>query len=427
MKNSLIYRMTALAVLVAAVGILGSCRKNTGTTDLVIVPPIVPGVRQLSVSVLNSSNKDSLTGYTLSLKTPSALIETTVAGKKFVVDNPVAGTYTLTASLNGFIANSKTFSVVLPAQITASLYVDESIQLTKTAPVVVVTTTAPATVTVKQVAEVPASPVVAVLTVPAATVFTLPDNSKPVTVNISVTNIPTPAQSVPTVVVANVSEKQAAPVQVVIGDKLPMKILDLQPSGLTFDKPMVIELSIADCYPKAMTIAEKIAKQADLSLNYVRKDNTVEKVAPDHFSADRNTVYFQITHFSQWFMTNNKVTVTKIGSSLSPVQEKTAGCGEALAGSFVYTLRIKYLDPADPYLPWLLSNEEIDLVYTVSESFAVDPLPGYSTKATWQCDLVNYRVVDTTPGGRSRDVAVPQSGRQVVVQRIICHNQGGGK
>lgn len=427
MKNSMIYRMTALAVLVVAIGILGSCRKNSGTTDLVIVPPVVPGVRQLSVSVLNSLNNDSLTGYTLSLKTPTAEINMTVAGKRFVVANPVAGAYTITASLNGFVTNTKTFSVVLPTQITASLYVDESIFLTKTAPVVVVTTTASATVTVKEDAEVPASLVVAVVSIPAGTVFTMPDNSKPVSVNVSVTNIPTPVSEIPTVIVAGVAEKQAAPVQVVIGDKLPMKVLDLQPEGLTFDKPMVIELSIGDCYPKSMTVAEKTAKQTDLTLNYIRKDKTVEKVVPDHFSADRNTVYFKITHFSEWFMTNNNVTVTEVGNSLSPLQEKTAGCGVPLSGTFEYILRIKYLDPADPYLPWLLSGSEVDLVYTVTESFTVDALPGYSTKATWQCDMITYRVVDKTPGGRSRDVSVPQTGRQVVVERIICHNQGAGK
>lgn|GEM_PF-1922648 len=427
MKKSMFRQIAVVAAVVITLVITGSCRKNSGSTDLVIDPPKVPGTRALTVSVLNSTSLDSLSGYTLHVKSPSGESDKTVSGTRCVIANPEAGTYTFTASLNGYVSASTDLKVVLPADQMAGLSISQSILLAKSAPVVAVTATAGATVTVKENVEETAAPVVATVTVPSNTVFTLADGSKPATVNISVTNVPVAAAAAPVEVVNGVSQVQMTDVQVVAGDKIPLKTLDLQPEGLTFDKPMVIDMSIADLYPPAMSVAEKTTRQAGLVLSYVHKDGSVEKVVPDHFSADRNTAYFKISHFSKWQIVNDHVKLKYISSSDSPLQVKTAGCGEALSGTFTYESRYKYLDPTDPWLSWVMTSSTNDLVYTLSQEVNQSAVPGYSISATWKCTLEKWQVIDSDdPGHTTRNVLIPTNG-VLTVNTSICHNQGNGK
>jgi hypothetical protein len=425
MKKSIFKQLAVLVVLAAVVASIGSCRKNSGNTDLVIVPPKLPGLRQLVVSVLNSSTQDSLTGYTLHIKSPSGESDQSVTGTRYVIKNPEVGTYTLTATLSGFVSQSQSVKVAAIADETIGYTLQAGFFLTKSAPVVAVTTTSGGTVTVKEDVEQPSSPVVATVNIPANIVYTMPDGSKPATVNISVTNVPVAAETAPVEVVNGVSEVQMTKVDLVAGDKIPLKTLDLQPEGLTFSKPMMVDMNIADLYPPQMSVAEKTKRQAGLVLSYVHQDGTVEKVVPDHFSADRNTAYFNITHFSKWIIVNEHVKLKYVSSSDSPLQVKTAGCGEALSGFFEYESRYKFLDPAYPWLSWVITRGTNDLVYGIMEDYSKSAIPGYSQTATWKCTLEKWQVIDMDDTMSSNHYVIIPTNGILDFSTSLCHNQGG--
>jgi hypothetical protein len=186
---------------------------------------------------------------------------------------------------------------------------------------------------------------------------------------------------------------------------------------------------IGDMYPPNLPLADKIAKQDGLTLNYVRKDGTIEVLTPDHFSPDRNTVYYKVTHFSKWNLLDNWLDIQYINTTNSPLQSKSGSCGFGLAGSFNYTVRYKIMDPADPYRPWLLTSRFADAVYSVSDSYSFDARAGYYVQASWQCNVLNYVLTDKCPGywqqWRTRNISIPESGDKVKLTYVVCHNQGG--
>jgi hypothetical protein len=319
-------------------------------------------------------------------------------------------------------------NVVVPTDAKTSMIVKESIGLTKAAPAVVVAAATGGVITTKSNTDVASSAVVANTTVAPATVFTLADGTKPATVSISVSNVPVNTQIVPLMNVGGVNEIQVKGVEVV-KDQIPVKTLDLQPEGMTFDKPMVIDMYIGDLYPPTMSLADKTAKQTGLTLNYVRKDGTVEVLTPDHFSADRNTVYYKVTHFSKWSLLDNYLSIKYINTTLAPKKTQVGKCGFAFAGNFTQTTRYVYGAAGDPYGPWLLTGRFADAVFTVNQSFSFPARAGYYIEASWECNMENWVMTDTCPGywqqWRTRNITIPVEGQQVKLVYVVCHNQGG--
>lgn len=426
MKKSNLNFLLGLLLIVTSVTAFHGCKKSSDAPDpnLSIVVK-----RQLVVSVLNAFTNDSIGQFNVSITTPSSTISQVSTGNTFVVPDPVAGSYTIVVSKTGYTtSNPKVVTVVLPTDPKASLKVDATLALSKAATAVAVTTTAGATIPVKANAEVPSSATVANVTVAASTAFTLADGTKPTTVNISVTNVPVNAALEQIINSGGSSQIEVGNIEV-IKDQIPVKSLDLQPEGLTFDKPMIIDMYIGDLYPSTMPLDVKILKQDGLTLNYVKKDGTVEVLKPDHFSTDRNTVYYKVTHFSKWNLLDGWLSIKQNASTLSPLETKTGSCGQAFSGSFEYTTLYKMNDPADPYRPWLLTGVWADAKYTVKEAFTAAAQANYYAQVTWQVTLENWTLTDTCPGfwqtWRTRTIVIPIQGNKPLIKYIACHNQGG--
>jgi len=426
MKNLSLKVARTLILCGIALLAIYSCKKSPVPPD----PNLdVPVTRQLVISALNAFSTDSIGQFSVTVTTPTTTVNQVATGNTYVLNNPVSGTYVITISKTGYVtSNPSTVNVVVPTDAKTSMIVKESIGLTKSAPAVVVTGATGGVITTKSNTDVASSAVVANTTVAPATVFTLADGTKPATVSISVSNVPVNTQIVPLMNVGGVNEIQVTGIDV-IKDQIPVKSLDLQPEGMTFDKPMIIDMYIGDLYPPIMSIADKTAKQTGLTLNYVRKDGTVEVLTPDHFSADRNTVYYKVTHFSKWNLLDNYLTIKFISTSLAPIQTQTGKCGFPFAGNFKQVSRYVYGAAADPYGPWLLTGRFADAVYSVSVNFSEVAKTGYYVQATWQCNLENWVMTDLCPGywqqWRTRNITIPVSGQAVKITYVVCHNQGG--
>jgi len=419
-------KLILIFLLVATVGAtFNSCRKSVGPPD----PNLSITVqRQIVISALNSFTNDSIGQFSAAITTPAGATTTLVAaGNTVVVSDPVAGAYVVVVSKTGYnTSTAKTLNVALPTDAKSSFILKTSVGLSKVAAAVAVTSAAGATIAVKSNSEVATSSVIADVTVAPATVFTLADGTKPTTVNISVTNVPVNTQLAPVLNVGGVNQVQVSSIDV-IKDQIPVKTLDLQPEGMTFDKPMIIDMYIGDMYPSDMPVAIKTLKQDGLTLNYVKKDGTVEVLTPDHFSADRNTVYYKITHFSKWNLLDSWLSIKLTGTTKSAIQSQSGACGAPLGGTFTYTTTYKMNDPADPYRPWLLTSRWADAVYSVKENYSFAAQTGFIAVATWQCTLENWTLTDTCPGywqtWRTRSIVIPVQGEKPQLQYVACHQQ----
>lgn len=427
MKKSMIKLVAVLTVWLVVLLIVGSCQENSGTTDLTLWQPNSPGVRQLVIGVVNSNTKDSVSGFNVSIKTPTQQIEAAVAGKKYVVSDLVAGTYTISVTLTGYLSSSKNITVVLPNDPITNLIINETILVTKLAPAVTITASSGGTVSVKTNSEDITSSVSVNVTVPAGIVFTMPDGSKPPTVSLVVTNLPAAKNSQTVETVGGLAQMNMKPI-VLVNDQIPLVSLNFQPEGLTFDKPLIVDMNISDLYPATMPAEYRKIRQDGLSLNYVRKDGTIEKIAPDHFSADRNTVYFKIYHFSNYSMVDDNVCLKLIKTSTSELTQ-SSDCGKPMTFSFDYESRYVCNDPCncqDTYIPWMLTTKQADAVFLSSVKFNLPAVPGYSMEVTCQILIEIWQLTTTGINGFSSTVIIPQNSTMTTIRLNMCHNQGGG-
>lgn len=410
-------------LLIAIAGIIVySCRKSEGPPD---PNATITVERKLVISALNSFVRDSIGQFSVAITSPSGTVNQVATGNTYVVKDPVAGDYTIVVSKTGYnTASPEVITVTLPTDPKASMTINVTSLLVKLAAPVAVTGTTGAVIAVKTNSEVPTSAPVANATVAPGTVFTLADGTKPATVNITATNIPTEASTAP---ITNTGGGQQASVtsnSELVNSSVPLQQLDLQPSGLVLSVPMMIDMYIGNDYPSDMSLAEKIAAQDGLTLNYVRTDGTVEVVSPDHFSADRNTVYYKISHFSRWTRLNKYSRVTKATPFITyETQSKTSDCGGNISGSYLFyrlylsSTRIGW---------WLGLRSDLHLYYSLIHPLGIIQSPtGFYVKADVTATIENWVLTITVPGfPRTYNIQIPTN---ITFKQafIPCHNQGG--
>lgn len=375
--------------------------------------------REIVISALNAFNKDSISQFDAKITTPTTTMSKTSTGNRLVVTNLVAGTYKIIISKSGFTTSEEQeITIVLPTDPKASLIIPTGVLLSKTATPVAVTGATGATIAVKEDAANASSAPVAAAQVQPGTTFTLADGTKPASVSISVTNIPVNTDVAPVTIINGVSTKVVTGPVEVIGDKIPSTKLDLQPEGLVLSQPMIISVNLSDRYPASMSVAEKTARQAGLRMNYERKDGTFEVVTPDNFSADRNTVYYKISHFSQWNEVNEFVKITKSSTTgLSPLQIANGICGRVFSNTFSYsqTLTSKF--------SWLLAGSETPITYASTTKVDAEAKSGFSAQYRYNCVTESYTLTDLTPGfGSSITFTKPVNGVTTLIWSA-CHNQ----
>jgi len=420
-KSNLKLILALLLVTVAGI-VVYSCRKSEGPPD---PNATITVERKLVISALNTFTPDSIGQFSAAITSPSGTTNQVATGNTIVIKDPVAGNYSVVVSKTGYATSeAKNFTVTLPTDPKSNSFVDVTVLLSKVAPAITVSGTTGAVIAVTANSEVPTSNPVANATVAPGTVFTLADGTKPASVAISVTNIPVNTDVAPTTSIGGVATTVVSTGVEIINNQIPSQKIDLQPSGLVLSQPMIIDVYIGKDYPATMSVAEKTARQNGLTMNYVRKDGTVEVVTPDHFSADRNTVYYKITHFSQWNQSNKYVTfkpsLLKALTTSDPVTE-TGKCGSSFIliaqTSFMYENPVSYL----------LTGSAQRVKYSSGSPFVIYlGSPGFSVSATYYSDVETFDLDDSTPGFEFKAfVRLPKATFHIDAKYVPCHNQGG--
>ena len=413
-----------LALLLIAIAgiIVYSCRKSEGPPDPNTTITIE---RKVVISALNTFTPDSVGQFSVAITSPSGTTNQVATGNTVVIKDPVAGNYSIVVSKTGYATSvARNFTVTLPTDPKSNLNVAVSVLLSKVAPAITVTGTTGAVIAVTANSEVATSAAVANATVAPGTVFTLADGTKPVSVAISVTNIPVNTDVAPTVNIGGIPTTIVTTGVEIVNNQIPTQKLDLQPSGLVLSQPMTIDVYIGKDYPATMSVAEKTARQNGLTMNYVRKDGTVEVVSPDHFSADRNTVYYKITHFSQWSQSNKYVTIkpslSKALTTSSP-KTKQGECGSSLG--FLPSFSVSFVYP----ISYLLTGSVQPVSYGGNGEVKFFPgSPGFFVSATYYYDLETFDLNDATPGFEFDTlIGLPTATVHLNAEYLSCHNQGG--
>lgn len=382
----------------------------------------IVGKRELIVSALDVFTKDSISQFNVTIVSPTATSSQITTGKTFVIKDVVAGTYKITVTKTGYAdPEALSISVVVPTDPKVSLSLPASVLMTKAATPVTVTGTTGAVIAVKTNSTDANSAPVAAVSVAPGTVFTLADGTKPATVAISASNIPLAADNAPIASIGGVNTAVIdKPIEVVNGQVASQKI-DLQPSGLVLSQPMTIDMYIGDDYPPTMSLAEKTARQAGLTLNYVRKDGTVEVVTPDRFSSDRNTVYYKISHFSQWSQTDSNISfVEEKAVTLTPIQTVSSpACGGGLA----YTFTVSFSYPSN--IGYKFTRRSQPIAWASKQEAKLEAKTGYIGKIVCQFIANTYILTDKTPGFASTTKITTVSDGQTVrsFSYVVCHNQ----
>jgi len=413
-KSNLMLAFSLLLLAVVFTAVL-SCNKTNlppDPNDNVVVK------RELVVSALDIFTKDSIGQFNVTVVSPTGTASMVTTGKTYVIKDPAAGNYKITVTKTGYAdTDALSISVVVPTDPKASMSLPASILLTKLAPAVTVTGTTGAVISVKTNSTDAASTPIAAAVIAPGTVFTLPDGSKPATVAISVSNVPLSTDNATTGVIDGVVTTVIKTDPEVINGQIASQKLDLQPSGLVLSQPMTIDMYIGNDYPPSMTVAEKTARQAGLTLNYVRKDGTVEVVTPDRFSTDRNTVYYKILHFSQGGQTNKKDKFNK-DKALVLVPKSAAGqCQGGIVGTI--DLTYKY----NKRTGWLITGQESDIAFSHVESYNVSPKAGYYPLINFTFGYDTYTLTDATAVyGSTQKILKPRRSATRVVSYVVCHN-----
>lgn len=375
--------------------------------------------RELVVSALDVFTKDSIGQFNVTVVTPTATSSQVTTGNTYKIKDPVAGTYRITITKTGY-ADPEVFTitVVVPTDPKASYSLPASVLLTKAAAPVTVTGATGAVIAVKTNSQDAGSVAVAAVAVAPGTVFTLADGSKPASVAISVSNVPLAVDLAPTANVNGVNTKVTdKPIEVINGQVASQK-LDLQPSGLVLSQPMTIDMYIGNDYPPTMSVAEKTARQAGLTLNYVRKDGTVEVVTPDRFSADRNTVYYKITHFSQWGQTNKYISLVQ-QKALTQVQRQAVATACAQGLTTTLSLTYTYSSSNDA---WALTGSTTPVTFASTYPVNIPASSGFYPQITVSFGSESFILTDSTPGfSRNFGVNIPTQGNTATITYNPCH------
>jgi len=416
MKNSRI-RLALVLVAVLMTTTLFNCKDDEEPKDPneeVVVS------RDIIVSALNAFTSDSISQFDLKITSPSGTVTKTSTGNTYKITDLVAGEYKIVVSKSGFTTSEEqAITVVLPTDPKVSLHIPAGVLLTKTAAPVVVTGATGGTIAVKEDASNTSSAPVAKAEVQPGTTFTLADGSKPASVSISVTNIPVNSDVAPVETVGGV-EAVAMPsgsnVEV-IDNKIPSTKLNLQPEGLVLSQPMIISVDLSGRY-EDMTMEEIIESQSGLAMTYERKDGTFETVKPDSFSPDRMTVYYKISHFSQWTEVDENVTFEEEkATGLSPEQIAESLCGEDLVKTFNFNT------VTDKKAGRLLTGKSKPVKFNVQNPIKITKKPGYYGRAKWSAVTKSY-ILSQKVGANTTTyrVLIPQNGVWTY-EYIVCHNQ----
>lgn len=135
-KKALLHRTLSLTLL-AFIVLISACKT---TTDPDPEPPDEPrpiehvGDKELNLIVINRDTEAELTGYDVEIDGPVSVSENNVSTSQFTLSDLVSGEYTITVSMNGFVAEEITEEFEVPEEVSADFITEITISLRATTP-----------------------------------------------------------------------------------------------------------------------------------------------------------------------------------------------------------------------------------------------------------------------------------------------------
>jgi len=383
MKNKINSRFLALFFLAGALLFgLNQC-KNVGPSDWPEPTPTVTS--QLKLTVFDSDNGSTLQGYNIKVILPDGTSKDfTNESGTLNIDETMEGTYIVTASKDGYLAENEVIEVekVIEENVSAVI-TQQDFYLNKRGNASVVT--------------------------PQGTVLTVENNLE------QSTTIEFPYGSIANdqnVVVSFIQPPYKNGDLKILGERVIINGYDFSPD-LTFAENLRPTIHIP-INVKSVTDGAPI-----FFGTFDAETNTWEQIEGT-LNESRTVASFEMPHFSPWY-TFTGYRLVKTGTSWSPWTYVTESetCSAGACGTFLY-----YVAPS------VLINELISLGYNINlkvkDTRCIGPHYQWSQVLYARCQLYNYSVYDYT-GQLLGNIQIPMKKFQWMVDEWYCHDQGGGK
>lgn len=383
MKIKINTRFLVLPLLSLAMIFAATQCKNVGPSEWPEPDPSV--VNQLKISVFNGENGSSIQGYDIKLVLPDGSTQefNTNTGA-FSFDGTSEGTYVVTASKDGYLAESTIIEVEKAEDETYSTVTQHAFYLNKRGNANLVT---PQGTTLFVESDLPTQ-----------TSIYFPNGALNTEQNVTVSFINPP--------VNDEGNK-------IVGDKIVLKGYHFSPD-LTFPENARPVVTIPIDLPGVLE------GDADIWFGtYDEVTGTWEKVQGT-LNEDRTLASFEMPHFSTWFVFTG-YRLIKVGESWSPwvfVAESDT-CSAGVCGTYNFSVP-----------PTALINQLISFGYNINlkakDTRCVGPHFKYAQQLYSRVNLVTYEVYDYT-GALLGAIQLPTKKFQWYVDEYYCHDQGGGK
>jgi hypothetical protein len=380
MKIKINARFLVLPLLaVAMIFALNQC-KNVGPSEWPEPDPQV--LNQLKISVFDNESGSTMQAYDLKLVLPDGSSkEINAVNGAYTFDGTVEGLYVITASKDGFLAESTVIEVEKPEEESVSAVTQHSFFLNKRGSANTITP-AGRTLQVESGMSIP-------------TIIEFPQGALENDQNVTVTYLPPPAKH---------EELH------VLGERVLLQGYHFSPS-LTFPEDARPTITIP------INIPSVTEGNADVWFGtYNEETGEWTKVAAT-LNEDRTLASFEMPHFSVWRMFTG-FRLVKDAESWSPwtYVGQSEVCGEGVCGTYLFSVA-----------PTALINQLIGSGYNlnlkVMDTRCVGPKFKWASQLYARVRLVTYKVYDYT-GAYQGSIQIPTKKFQWDVLEYFCHETG---
>jgi len=377
-KNYTRYLVLPLLAL-AMVFAFNQC-KNVGQTDW--PDPDVAVLNQLKINVINTNDGLSLEGYDIKVVLPNGTTKEFNGNTgTFTFDGTTEGTYVITASKEGYLAESTVINVSNDQTEAVSTVTQHVFFLNKKGSTNVVSQQG----TVLYVESDQSTP----------TTITFPAGSLPSDQNITVTYIAPLAQF---------EELN------ILGERAILYGYNFSPD-FTFPDNARPTITIP------INIPSVTDGETDLWIGTYNENTNTWEAYLGTLNAERTTATFEMPHFSTWFVFTGYKLIkdVEIWSPWSFVAESEK-CGDGVCGTFIYAVT-----------PNALVNRLLSVGYNfnlkVKDTRCIGPHAKYIQQLFARAQLITYKVYDYQ-GVYLGAIQVPTKKVQWMADEFYCHDQG---
>ena len=378
------YKPIYALLLLAGVMLLSLTQcKKVGTSDW--PEPNPETVNELKIAVFDGDQGDLLTDLNITVIYPDGIMqEYTAESGKLSLEGNQAGTYIVTASKSGFLAQSAVVEVDETPEdiigVTKQNFYLNTLGETKTV------STGETTITIDS--DFDTNPT-----------LTFPEGAVSSATDVTVTFIPTPAK---------------------FGDFVVLGERAIQ-SGFNFSPDLEFPSDAKPVLQVPVTLPSVINGDAPMLLGSFNENTQEWEIIEGQLNADRTMATFEMPHFSIWYTFTGYRLVGETGWSVYEMSGQSENCSEGACGTFVY---ITDVQNALVYNMIDFGANPVD--FQAIDTRCIGPRYLYAQQLFTRCKLTNYKVYNYTGEFLENVTQIPMEIFQWKVEETYCHHQGWG-